>query len=103
MLVRCRIGELLLGITPEVELETSFLLKSFISNNTDPIYKFVPDVRETSDALNDVLIVARSLFDLREYKKCAQLLKQPLERYPNNQSVIFFHYYSLWIAGLIRK
>jgi hypothetical protein len=55
----------LLGITPEEELETSFLLKSFISNNTDPLYKFVPEARETSDALNDVLMVARSLFDLR--------------------------------------
>lgn len=48
-------------------------------------------------------MVARSLFDLREYKKCAHLLKQPLERHPTNQSVIFFHYYSLWMAGLIRK
>lgn len=92
-----------MGITPEEDLETSFLLKSFISNNTDPHYKFNEEPIAIPDSLADTLMVARTLFDLREYKKCAQLLKQPLEKYPRNQSVIFFHYYSLWMAGLIRK
>jgi hypothetical protein len=41
--------------------------------------------------------------ELREYKKCANMLKEHRIRQPKNQSLIFYYYYSLWMAGLIRK
>jgi len=44
---------------------------------------------------------ARDLFDLREYKRCAYLLKP--HKSIGNQSVIFLYYYSLFMYGDIRK
>ena len=41
------------------------------------------------------------MFDLREYKKCAFILKDFAA--PEYQSAIFLHYYSLYLAGEIRK
>jgi anaphase-promoting complex subunit 8 len=50
-----------------------------------------------------VLLLAKNLFELREYKKCANMLKEHRSRHPFNQSLIFYYYYSLWMSGLIRK
>ena len=50
-----------------------------------------------------VLLLIKNLFELREYKKCASILKEYRFRYPDNQSIIFYYYYSLWMNGLIRK
>jgi anaphase-promoting complex subunit 8 len=47
-------------------------------------------------------MVARNLFDLREFKKCSNLLKDSIDD-PANQSAIFLYYYSLFMAGEIRK
>ena len=47
-------------------------------------------------------MVARNLFDLREFKKCANLLKNYIHS-PANQSAIFLYYYSLFMFGEIRK
>lgn len=49
-----------------------------------------------------MLLVARNLFDLREFKKCSNLLKDQMEN-QKNQTVIFLYYYSLYMAGEIRK
>jgi hypothetical protein len=50
-----------------------------------------------------VLLLAKNLFELREYKKCWSMLKDYRSQYPQNQSLIFYYYYSLWMSGLIRK
>jgi hypothetical protein len=49
------------------------------------------------------LLLAKNLFELREYKKCAHLLKDYRGQFPTNQSLIFYYHYSLWMSGLIRK
>ena len=49
-----------------------------------------------------MLLVARGLFDLREYKKCAFLLKDFITN-ADYQAAIFLYYYSLYLAGEIRK
>lgn len=58
---------------------------------------------ESEPLLDTVLMVAKNLFELREYKKCSNMLKEHLAIYPQNQSLIFYYYYSLWMSGLIRK
>lgn len=47
-------------------------------------------------------MIARNLFDLREYKKCAYLLKDFINN-SEYQPAIFLYYYSLFLAGEIRK
>lgn len=49
------------------------------------------------------MLLAKNLFELREYKKCSHILKDYRSVYPNNQSLIFYYCYSLWMSGLIRK
>ena len=53
--------------------------------------------------VESILLLIKNLFELREYKKCAHILKEYRLKYPDNQSVIFYYYYSLWMNGLIRK
>ena len=53
--------------------------------------------------MTDVLNYARDLFDLREFKRCAFVLKPYLSTGNPNQSVIFLHYYALFMYGDIRK
>ena len=69
-----RAGELLLGVTNESGIENSFLLKNFISNNTDNNYRFDKIYVEEYNTSSDTLMVARNLFDLREFKKCSHML-----------------------------
>lgn len=95
-------GELLLGITKQSDIDSSFLLKGFIANNSDQNYQFDKIFIEKYDKTSDVLLVARGLFDLREYKKCAYLLKDFITN-PEYQAAIFLYYYSLYLAGEIRK
>ena len=95
-------GELLLGITKQSEIDSSYLLKNFISNNIDINYQYDKIFIEKYDKTSDVLLVARGLFDLREYKKCAYLLKDFITN-PDYQAAIFLYYYSLYLAGEIRK
>jgi len=53
------------------------------------------------NAISDILMFARDLFDLREFKRCKFVLKPYLST--GNQSVIFLYYYSLFMYGDIRK
>lgn len=50
-----------------------------------------------------ILLLAKNLYELREYKKCSNLLKDFRATYPDDQKLIFYYYYSLWMNGLIRK
>lgn len=46
-------------------------------------------------------MVAKSLFDLREFKKCANMLKDIVST--NNQQGVFLYYYSLYMYGEMKK
>jgi len=48
---------------------------------------------KTSEA-TDIMDLARNLYDLREYRKCAHLLKKLAN--PKNQSALFLHYFALF-------
>jgi anaphase-promoting complex subunit 8 len=52
---------------------------------------------EVTDALN----LARSLFDLREYRKCAHLLRKIAN--PKNQSALFLHNFALFQVSELNK
>lgn len=54
-------------------------MRNFIANNCDLNYKFDKVFHEPWGEASDKLLVARNLFDLREFKKCSNLLKDFLE------------------------
>lgn len=65
-----------------------------------PIHKDEPfsyTFYERKSRVNDVVNLARSLFDLREYRKACHKLKPYL--HPMNQSAIFIYYYSLYMLS----
>lgn len=56
---------------------------------------------ERPNAATDALNLARSLFDLREYRKCAFVLKPYAnEKY---QSALFLHNYALYLVSEYQK
>ena len=93
-----RAGELLLGVTKQTDFEENFLLRNFNSNNTDPTYQFDRIYMEKYDKSTDVLMLARNLFDLREFKKAAHMLKDFVKsgQYPQ---ATFLYFYSLYLNG----
>lgn len=62
-------------------------------NNTPFIYHYFERPNAATDALN----LARTLYDLREYRKCAHVLKPYAnEKY---QSALFLYNYALYIVS----
>lgn len=66
-----------MGITTEGEIEESYLVRCFIHNNTDVKKESWVDKGkfDSHPHTENVLLLARNLFELREYKKCHQVLK----------------------------
>lgn len=54
-------------------------MKNFINNNCDYNYKYENIFSEGWSEVSEKLLVARNLFDLREFKKCSNLLKDYIE------------------------
>lgn len=98
-----RVGQLLLGVTTQADIDESFLTKSFIHSNTDYQKEYHVRVQDRETEIESVLLLAKNLFELREYKKCSHILKDYRAQFPHNQSLIFYYCYSLWMSGLIRK
>lgn len=92
----------MLSITPASEYEVNPFMKGFIQENTDQSYKFDKVYQESYDDSYDALLIARNLFDLREFKKCAHLIKDYAKN-PKYQSAMFLYYYSLFMNGELRK
>lgn len=89
-------------------MQSSFLIRSFINNNTNHDQKNSFKCEANAQAQNPsqiqtVLLLIKNLFELRQYKKCVHILKEYRHHQPDNQSVIFYYYYSIWMNGLIRK
>ena len=102
LLSSLRTNELLMGITPESEIDTVFLLKTFITNYTAPKGTFQQPEPIQEEGTEDVLNLVKTLFNLREYKKCSYVLEPFMKNRPSH-SVIFFYYYSKWMSYQIRK
>jgi hypothetical protein len=54
-------------------------MRNFIANNCDTNYRFENVYSEGWSEVSEKLLVARNLFDLREFKKCSHLLKEYVE------------------------
>lgn len=68
---------MLLAITKDKHLKNAPLLKNFINNNTNYNYHFDKVyIEDLTEDCADALMVARNLFDLKEYKKCSHMLKE---------------------------
>lgn len=77
-------------------------MKKYLMENRDDGYQFEKVFQEKYDDSTDAVMLARNLFDLREFKKCAFVVSKYAKN-PVYQSAIFMHYYSLFLAGEIRK
>lgn len=64
-----------MGITTQSDIEESFLIKSFIHSNTDLQKECSVRVDNPEPELETTLLLAKNLFELREYKKCSSMLK----------------------------
>ena len=90
-------------MTTPTDIQESFLINSFIHSNTEEGRVHQVEVGERDRQMDTVLMLAKNLFELREYKKCCHMLKEHLNRHPHHQSLIFYYHYAQWMSGLIRK
>jgi len=95
-------SELLLSITSNEEQEANIFMKKYMMENRDDSYQFNKVYQAGYDDSSDAVMLASNLFDLREFKKCAFVVSKYAKN-PAYQSAIFMHYYSLFLAGEIRK
>lgn len=92
----------MLSVTSNEEQENNMFMKKYLVENRDENYQFDKVFQERYDDSTDAVMLARNLFDLREFKKCAFVVSKYCKN-PVYQSAIFMHYYSLYLAGEIRK
>ena len=93
------IGELSISVTKAEDIEKNELIRNFISTNTDQNLRFGKVYREDLDSdAGDKLSLARDLYDLREFKKAAFIVRE-FAADPNHQDAMFIHHYALWMHG----
>lgn len=56
--------------------------------------------REFQTETNDYILIAKNLFDLREFKKCSSVLQSQINK---SETAMFLHYYSQYMYGELRK
>lgn len=94
---------MLLAITTDEEISDNIFIKKYLNSNTDTSFQFNKVFMEDyTNPVYNKIIVARNLFDLREFKKCSDLLK-PYASDTNNQTAMFLYHYSLFMHGDLRK
>ncbi len=67
-------GELLLSLTSQSDIDSNSSIRTFIQNNTDNSLQFTRIFQERVDAVGDAIMVAKVLFEMREYRKAAYKL-----------------------------
>jgi anaphase-promoting complex subunit 8 len=91
---KSRAGEMLLSLSADAEIQRNGFIKKYVVDNTDPAYEFTQVfVEDQSNPVFNKIIVARNLFDLREFKKCTDLLKAYAND-TNQQAAMFLYHYS---------
>lgn len=97
------LSELMVSLTDRTSSSTSSLQKRFMEENTDKSLRYSQTWREDISSKNyDNLLFARSLYDCRELKRCAYVLKYAESSY-DCQSSLFLYNYSLYMQGYQRK
>lgn len=99
------LSELLNSMTSPSESSPDYI-QTYIQNNCDPNTKgfhttFIEE--ETPNDVEDALLQIRSLFDLREYKRCAFVAGNFLELFPSNQTILFFKVYAIFIKEKLKR
>jgi anaphase-promoting complex subunit 8 len=85
---------MLLSLSADAEIQRNGFIKKYVADNTDPAYEFTQVfVEDQSNPVFNKIIVARNLFDLREFKKCTDLLKAYAND-TNQQAAMFLYHYS---------
>ena len=93
------LSELLLSITNK---PAGSFNPQFLDSNTDSKSRFNLTWAEPVSINSDSFILARTLFETRELKRCAFVLK-PFESNPECLSSLFLYNYSLYMYGYQRK
>lgn len=85
------------AVTNSRELDENVIMKDYYNKNVDRTLSFTKRFNE--EALTeyyDELLLARNLFDLKEIKKSAHILKDFSDNI-NEQSCMFMHNYALYL------
>ena len=95
-------GELLLALTSQADIDSNCTIRTFILSNTDNTLQFNKVFVDKQDLVSDAIMLAKVLFEMREFRKAAFKLQEFVKNY-ENQSAIFIYYYSLFLLGEMQK
>ena len=76
-------GELLLSLTGLSDIDSNSTIRTFIQNNTDSTLQFAKVFLERQDAIGDAIMVAKVLFEIREFRKAAFKLQEFVKNWEN--------------------
>lgn len=100
-------SELLVSINSEAFSSSndpgSLWINEMMVNNLDMEYRFDEVYQGPTGTTFDTVMLASTLFDLREYKKAAQTLHSSIPMEEATQDVMFLVLYSLFLYGEQRK
>lgn len=87
----------MIAITNVKDLESNVIMRDYYNKNVNRNLTFSKRFDEYSLTENyDELLLARNLFDLKEIKKSAHILRKFVDNV-NEQSCMFMHNYSLYL------
>lgn len=87
----------MVAVTDEKTFESNNLMKTYYQNNVDSTLRFSKKWDEEEASPNyDKLLLARNLYDLRELRKSAHVLRDQAANI-QDQSSMFMHNYAEWM------
>lgn len=96
-------SELMNSLTDKATIEQNYALSHYFKENTDSLSTYRPEWREDPCSVSyDRLLLARTLFDSKELKRAAFVLKEG-EHGQLCQSSLFLYHYALYLHGHGRK
>jgi hypothetical protein len=99
------ISELLNSVTDPLTVESKETEAILRRNIDTSLPAFHVNIQEEPHSLEeeDALLQVRSLFSVREYKRCAWMAAKFLQKHPTNQTLLFFKVYSLFLKEKLRR
>jgi anaphase-promoting complex subunit 8 len=98
------LSELLISKT-DFSCKTKVFMSNYCKNNTDLNYVSGRFSQQPtlSEEKEDALLLIRTLFDLREYKKCAFNAERLYQEGNFENEIVFFYAYSLYVHDKLRR